>query len=490
MAHEMGHNLERQHAPSDTTWNNPACQVPGNPDNGYPHYLSPFGTPYHRCSIGHVGVNPLTATTFNPLTNYDFMGYCWPRWVSPYTWDALFYGINTLPTRPASATTVMSPHVLVSGRVDGDGEVSLRPSRVRDLLEGSHGEAGAGPYVIELEGAAGQTLFARRFDVTDPYAGSDSSPGRFREWLPYPPGVARIVVRDDDELAATTVSPNPPAVSLITPTGGEVWDGDAPRLIAWHAEDADGGPLSANVLYSRDDGATWQIVTAGVTDEQVEVLPSWFAGSAHAAVAVEVTDGVNTTLVRTGAPILVPNKPPVVIVLEGGPGTVGEGTTARLAAVATDPEDGPIPAESIVWSSSVDGELGTGGDLHAASLSCGEHAITATVWDSQDAPGSAEMPLTSCCYEVGRESIVFDAPGGGASVTLTCSSATCGWKATSGADWLRVTGPTSGTGAATIIVSAAPNRSSTLRATTLSIGDKTVEVIQERRLARPRPHLR
>ena len=106
-----------------------------------------------------------------------------------------------------------------------------------------------------------------------------------------------------------------------------------------------------------------------------------------------------------------------------------------------------------------------------------------------DAGDSAEVPLTSCCYEVGRESIEFDAPGGGAGVTLTCSSASCRWDATSGADWLRVTGPTSGTGAATIIVSAAPNRSSTLRATTLTMAGKTVEVVQNGRLARPRPRL-
>ncbi len=47
-----------------------------------------------------------------------------------------------------------------------------------------------------------------------------------------------------------------------------------------------------------------------------------------------------------------------------------------MAGHGYDPEDGFLPEQSLQWSSSVDGPLGTGRLLQATGLSRGEHTIS------------------------------------------------------------------------------------------------------------------
>jgi len=75
MIHEIGHAHGRSHA---------NCQV-SNPDPNYPH---PDG------QLGVWGWDPITNQLMDPVANRDMMGYCSPRWVSDYTWDALLERVD------------------------------------------------------------------------------------------------------------------------------------------------------------------------------------------------------------------------------------------------------------------------------------------------------------------------------------------------------------------------------------------------------------
>ena len=80
LAHEIGHAMGRLHAPCAAT--------PLPVDPSYPAY--PTGPPG---SIGEVGIDGATLTPFAPggaSPTFDFMSYCPPKWVSPYTYNALF----------------------------------------------------------------------------------------------------------------------------------------------------------------------------------------------------------------------------------------------------------------------------------------------------------------------------------------------------------------------------------------------------------------
>jgi hypothetical protein len=70
MAHEVGHNHGRNHAP---------CGTSGDPDYPYPGAV-----------IGDWGYDLVKGTLFDPDATKDLMSYCGPSWVSDYTYKALF----------------------------------------------------------------------------------------------------------------------------------------------------------------------------------------------------------------------------------------------------------------------------------------------------------------------------------------------------------------------------------------------------------------
>jgi hypothetical protein len=72
--------------------------------------------------------------------------------------------------------------------------------------------------------------------------------------------------------------------------------------------------------------------------------------------------------------------------------TFASGESIAFSGTADDPEDGDLSG-SIVWTSSIDGEIGTGSSVSAV-LSDGTHTITADVTDSGSLPASAAVSIT------------------------------------------------------------------------------------------------
>lgn len=64
----------------------------------------------------------------------------------------------------------------------------------------------------------------------------------------------------------------------------------------------------------------------------------------------------------------------------------------------TDYEDGELPGSSLVWSSNIDGILGTGNTLTTDKLSIGNHIITLTVTDSDNKTGSTKITTVIVDY--------------------------------------------------------------------------------------------
>lgn len=86
------------------------------------------------------------------------------------------------------------------------------------------------------------------------------------------------------------------------------------------------------------------------------------------------------------------NQAPDVLISQPASGTIfSSGTAIDFVATADDPEDGDL-AGSLTWSSNVDGPIGTGGNI-SATLSDGEHTITASVVDSGGLPDSDSVDI-------------------------------------------------------------------------------------------------
>jgi hypothetical protein len=86
------------------------------------------------------------------------------------------------------------------------------------------------------------------------------------------------------------------------------------------------------------------------------------------------------------------NTPNTVMVSPADGASFLTGDTITFSGTATDFEDGDL-TQSLVWSSSLDGELGRGGSVQA-SLSAGEHMITLMATDSQGASGTDAVTIT------------------------------------------------------------------------------------------------
>jgi hypothetical protein len=81
MAHEVGHNHGRNHAPCA-----PGNQISGV-DSKYPH----------KGAITNVwGYDKRKQTFFSPDKTTDIMGYCEPQWISDYTYKALIERVATI----------------------------------------------------------------------------------------------------------------------------------------------------------------------------------------------------------------------------------------------------------------------------------------------------------------------------------------------------------------------------------------------------------
>jgi len=124
---------------------------------------------------------------------------------------------------------------------------------------------------------------------------------------------------------------------------------------------------------------------------------------------------VINTIYPSGPPPPVNNAPEVAIPSPADGATYGSGASVSFTGSATDTEDSDLTA-SIVWTSDLDGALGTGGN-GSADLSDGVHTITASVTDPGGKSGSDSVSITvgdppAVATTVGMTGITYATDGG------------------------------------------------------------------------------
>jgi hypothetical protein len=149
------------------------------------------------------------------------------------------------------------------------------------------------------------------------------------------------------------------------------------------------------VLYSADDGTTWQPVAFADGDHgHVEVPTDAVPGGPRCRLRVVASAELASTGV-TSAPFAVPVTPRTVAILAPTEGTtVTSGVPVPLAAAAYSADFGAAPAGALHWMSDVDGELGYGWQLDVP-LSPGGHRLTATAPDGTGATATASVVVTA-----------------------------------------------------------------------------------------------
>jgi subtilisin len=107
-----------------------------------------------------------------------------------------------------------------------------------------------------------------------------------------------------------------------------------------------------------------------------------------------LVDAVAATAVVTPPPPPPPNSAPAVVIASPADhASFAAGQTITFSGSANDVEDGDLTT-GLTWTSSLDGNLGSGGSFSTSTLSAGTHVITASVTDSAGAAGAASITVS------------------------------------------------------------------------------------------------
>lgn len=232
-AHEIGHNLGRQHAP---------CGGVSSSDPAFP---------YAGASIGEYGLDLVTNQVYTPEIGRDLMSYCSPKWVSDYTYRALLQAqIDSTAAAAPAASMEPAQVLMIRAQVGPDG-AQLAPVYAGESLPDA--PAPGSPYYVQLIGMDGQVLAEQPVQVLEIAAEAGGLPSyEIQANLARPDGT----VREVRLLKAGQVI-----------TSGQLLDGTQTAALHMNAATLTGtAPFSgpAQVRYSLDGGATWTILAMDV----------------------------------------------------------------------------------------------------------------------------------------------------------------------------------------------------------------------------------
>ena len=399
VAHETGHMLGRKHT------NNAVPAAVGNVPPGCYNFAQDSSTdwPYANTRIQsatklEVGFDVAADKALDPQNTYDWMSYCTPRWISPFTYvhemtEAL-NGAASAPAQLAKAAALVGAFWTVSGTISG-GTATLDPVFVRDV-EGPTA-MGSGTYSIVVKNGGGSALFTRLFTPAEPHSESVGPEVggllTYFELIPVQAGAAQIVVLAPGsvEIASVLLAGAAPGVAFTSPAPGAILNGQ--RNIQWTITDPDSSAFESALEYSADGGLTW--LSLGHTNQSVlrvdfDQLPG---SDGHALLRVFVSDGAHTGSAVSPA-FAVPSHAPTVAILDNERSYFRLGDLVWLRANAHDRDDGVLDGSAVQWLSSRDGPLGAGASLPVYTLTAGTHTITVIATDSDGNSSRASEQIT------------------------------------------------------------------------------------------------
>lgn len=182
-----------------------------------------------------------------------------------------------------------------------------------------------------------------------------------------------------------------PTAAIVSPTNESSYTAGASVTFIGAGTDTENGILSGSRLVwtSSRDGQIGTGVSFSKTDLSV---------GTH-TITLTVTDGGGLTdtasvTITVTTSSSVNNAPVAQIAAPISGGIYTTGTAIRFAGAAADTEDGTITGSSLVWTSNVDGQIGTGASFTKADLTQGNHTITLTATDSGGLTDTATVTIS------------------------------------------------------------------------------------------------
>jgi len=386
--HELAHTYDRRHPGY--------CGGNSDDDDDFPYANGSIGAGHFGFDVGDSALG-IAMAAYSPSNWTDVMTYCDRQWISDYTYEGILGYVRDIEGSGGGGGAVLPQAILIQGEINlTRNAVTLRPFlRLSRLTETARPKTS--PFAIELRGSGGRTLARHLFDPvedTEAQAGEELF-ASFDEVLPWVDGTQRIVIlKDGRDLASRVVSANAPQVRLTAPNSGAVIGRNGLLKVQWEGSDADGDALTYMLLYSTDNGKTWEPVDTGLTGLELDVPLADLRGGDLAKFRIVATDGVNTSEDDQDVPMKIAQKAPEARILSPASGAkVAGGQVLLLEGEGSDLEDGHLDDAAFEWSADGNRILGRGPSISVDDLLPGRHRLTLTVRDSSGAVGQASVDI-------------------------------------------------------------------------------------------------
>lgn len=116
-------------------------------------------------------------------------------------------------------------------------------------------------------------------------------------------------------------------------------------------------------------------------------------GSYKVTYRVTDNDGASSPLASVLVRVVLNQSPTATISSPADQATYAPGVPVTFSGSGADHEDGALTGASLVWTSSRDGQIGSGASFTRADLSEGTHTINLTATDSEGASGAANVSI-------------------------------------------------------------------------------------------------
>jgi hypothetical protein len=184
--------------------------------------------------------------------------------------------------------------------------------------------------------------------------------------------------------AGTIALASPPAVSIDLPANATTVAVGDYVTFAGSATPAPGRTITEYTWTSSKDGVLSQQATFGL---------STLSTGLHTITLIVQDDAGFTG--NTAIQLTVRNEAPIVTILTPASGDAfNYGQHILFRGQATDPEEGRLTGDKLVWTSTLNGELGRGEQLSLNTLFPGDHTITLTATDSHGLSNIASLGIT------------------------------------------------------------------------------------------------
>ena len=204
--------------------------------------------------------------------------------------------------------------------------------------------------------------------------------------------IISFIITDDDgpsnvPTITLTIDNQDPVAAITNPVDGDAYAAGASISLQGTGTDVEDGNLSGTSLVwtsslngALGTGSPLSVSTLSSGDHTITLTVTDSFGSVH-------SDSIDITVN--------PNTPPsATIDAPADNSSTASGNYINFEGTGTDSEDGPLASSALNWSSSIDGDLGSGSPLSINTLSVGTHTITLTSRDSKGTTGSTTITLT------------------------------------------------------------------------------------------------